>query len=963
MAAARPRAKRKKKAKAGENGKGDEKKVIQTIANTPEEEFEPTYEVIPGKMKVIGELRKAAEGAENVYLATDPDREGEAISAHLLEALAKKKSDRGKFYRVMFNEITQKAIRAAFEKPGAIDEHLVDAQQARRVLDRLVGYKVSPVLWDKVRRGLSAGRVQTVALRLIVEREREIRAFIPKEYWTIHALLEAGEPPAFEAKLIKHKGEDIEVPNEAEARRILAEIERANWLVASVTQKEKRRYAPPPFTTSKLQQAGYNRLRYTAKRTMMLAQRLYEGVELGDEGSVALITYMRTDSVRVSNDALGQVREHIGSSYGEKYLPEKPNFFKSKKDAQEAHEAIRPTDVARTPESVRPFLPDDMFRLYQMIWQRFVASQMVPAVFDQTTVDISANDYIFRASGSVVKFDGYLAVYQVVKEEEEKEDAGDTDSRTLPRLSEGEKLRLETIRPDQHFTEPPPRYTEATLVKELEEKGIGRPSTYATIISTIVEREYVNKDQGRFTTTLLGEKVSDLLVKGFEDIFDVGFTARLEDELDEIEEGKLPWKDSVKEFWGPFRQGPGQGRQDARILQDRRSHRRKVREVRPGRAARAHQPPRILPRLQPLSRLRFHARSCRHRQRAHRRRSHRHAVLRQLRQGNDHQARPLRHVPRLHRLSRLQDDAAPGDRHEEAEGAGCSHSAKNAPRAKANCCAARAASAISSAARNIPSASTRGPITLGIKCPKCNEGEFVRRGTSKGRGKGRIFYGCSRYPDCDFTTPHEPIAEPCPKCGAPFIVEKRTKLGNFRACIRENCDWEGEVPAARGAARRSSAARRGTTAASAPPRTDRRSLLNLRIRRRREHHVRGVRDDVFEVKSRIARQSLPLLRRIEKRAPFLIPFGQAVETNHISEVRQPSPDKRVAVEHLWDARFVEDVDFAAAHLLDFSPVIQVARALIDAQFKYARAARHARRRQRNPGHFLERLHQRAFHRA
>ena len=302
----KPRAKRKtKKGKAGAEAKSEPKKLIKTIAATPEEEFEPTYEVIPGKMKVIGELRKAAESAENVYLATDPDREGEAISAHLLEALAKKKSDRGKFYRVMFNEITQKAIRAAFEKPGAIDEHLVDAQQARRVLDRLVGYKVSPVLWDKVRRGLSAGRVQTVALRLIVEREREIRAFIPKEYWTIHALLEAGGPPAFEAKLAKHKGEDIEIPNEAEAQRILADLERAKWQVASVAQKEKRRFAPPPFTTSKLQQAGYNRLRYTAKRTMMLAQRLYEGVELGEEGSVALITYMRTDSVRVSNDALG----------------------------------------------------------------------------------------------------------------------------------------------------------------------------------------------------------------------------------------------------------------------------------------------------------------------------------------------------------------------------------------------------------------------------------------------------------------------------------------------------------------------------------------------------------------------------------------------------------------------------------------------------------------------------------
>ncbi len=515
-----------------------------------------------------------------MYLAGDPDREGEAICAHLREILSKprkyekvmaaaveehsangdgdKSAESGKaekketkaeaetrftppkIYRVMFNEITQKAIKAAFENPTQLNENLVDAQQARRVLDRLVGYKVSPLLWDKVRRGLSAGRVQTVALRVIVEREREIRAFVPKEYWTIHALLAAGEPPTFEAKLTKFKGEDIEVPNEAEAKRMVAAVERATWQIASVAQKEKRRHPPPPFTTSKLQQAAYNRLRYTAKRTMMLAQRLYEGVDLGDEGSVALITYMRTDSVRVSNDAVAQVREHIGSALRRELPAREAQLLKSKKDAQDAHEAVRPTDVTRTPESVKRYLEDDMFKLYQMIWQRFVASQMVPAVFDQTTIDVEANGYTFRATGSVIKFDGYLAAYQVVKEEEEKEDEGDTDSRTLPRVSEGEELSLEKIRPDQHFTEPPPRYTEATLVKELEEKGIGRPSTYAAIISTIVEREYVNKEQGRFTPTLLGEKVSDLLVKSFEDIFDVGFTARMEDELDEIEEGKLP---------------------------------------------------------------------------------------------------------------------------------------------------------------------------------------------------------------------------------------------------------------------------------------------------------------------------------------------------------------------------------------------------------------------------------------
>jgi DNA topoisomerase-1 len=787
------KSKSKQKEKAESNGKGAGKKVIKTIASTPEEEFEPTYEVIPGKVKVIGELKKAAEAADNVYLATDPDREGEAISAHLLEALAKKKSDRSKFYRVMFNEITQKAVRAAFEKPGTIDEHLVDAQQARRVLDRLVGYKVSPVLWDKVRRGLSAGRVQTVAVRLIVEREREIRAFIPKEYWTIHALLEAGEPPAFEAKLIKHKGEDIEVGDEAAAKRILAELERANWQVANVTQKEKRRFAPPPFTTSKLQQAGYNRLRYSAKRTMMLAQRLYEGVELGEEGSVALITYMRTDSVRVSNDALGQVREHIGSTYGGKYLPEKPNFFKSKKDAQEAHEAIRPTDVARTPESVRQYLPDDMFRLYQMIWQRFVGSQMVPAVFDQTTVDISAGDYTFRASGSVVKFDGYLTVYQVVKEEEEKEDQEDTDSRTLPQLREGERLRLETIRPDQHFTEPPPRYTEATLVKELEEKGIGRPSTYATIISTIVDREYVKKDQGRFTPTLLGEKVSDLLVKGFDDIFEVGFTARLEDELDEIEEGKLPWKESVKEFWGRFVQDLKKAGKTLESYKIGVPTGIKCEKCGQGEL------------LERISRHGFFLGCNRY--------------------------------PDCDFTKDLADTASDAADEETTATQYCDNCGKEMiikrgrfgtflactgypdckttrrlvtgttkPKAPdvpiGEKCPTCGGELLRRAGRygdfigcdKYPKCKYTRPITLGIKCPKCNEGEFVRRGTSKGRGRGRVFYGCSRYPDCDFTTPHEPIAEPCPKCGAPFVVEKRTKQGHFRACIRENCDWEAEAP-------------------------------------------------------------------------------------------------------------------------------------------------------------------------
>jgi DNA topoisomerase I len=817
-----------KKKKRKRTGKASQKKTAKPVVITKENIFEPTYEVIPGKLKVISDLQKAATKADAVYLAGDPDREGEAICAHLKEILSKPRkyakvvaeaeeaaegangtngngdkassgkaakkaevevrSTAPKIYRVMFNEITQKAIKAAFEHPTQVNENLVDAQQARRVLDRIVGYKVSPLLWDKVRRGLSAGRVQTVALRLIVEREQEIRAFVPKEYWTMHALLAAGQPPSFEAKLLKHKGEDLEIPNEAEAQRILAELERAIWHVSNVTQKEKRRYAPPPFTTSKLQQAGYNRLRFTAKRTMTLAQRLYEGVELGSEGSVALITYMRTDSVRVSSDAIAQVRDHIGASYGEKYLPEKPNFFKSKKDAQEAHEAIRPTDVTRTPESVRPYLDEWMFKLYQMIWQRFVASQMVPAIFDQTTVDVLANDYLFRASGSVQKFDGYLAAYQAVKEEEEKEDEGDAETRALPRVSEGEELRLETIRPEQHFTEPPPRYTEATLVKELEEKGIGRPSTYAAIISTIVEREYVNKDQGRFTPTLLGERVSGLLVKSFEDIFDVGFTARMEEELDEIEEGKLLWRTSVKEFWDRFEEDLEKAADDMASYKAGIPTGEKCEKCGQGEL------------LERISRHGFFLGCSRYPECDYTRDLSEHvsddsdALITTpycdncgkemvIKRGRFGTFLACTGYPDCKTTRRLVTGTKKARQPDVPIGEPCPTCGSQLLRRQG-----RFGDFIG--CEKYPKCKYTRPITLGIKCPKCGEGEFVKRGSSKGRGRGRIFYGCSRYPDCDFTTPHEPIAELCPKCGAPFIVEKKTKHGTLRSCLKEGCDWE-----------------------------------------------------------------------------------------------------------------------------------------------------------------------------
>jgi DNA topoisomerase-1 len=826
--------KKKKKSKAKKGSKKAKTKEIpagKLISIDDDKIFEPTLQIIAGKGKVINDLRKSAITADAVYLAGDPDREGEAISAHLAMVLSKpskfteqepsvsrfkkkvalpeepvKKDDEPKkevvaidpkkIFRVTFNEITPKAIRAAFDKPRQVDTNLVDAQQARRVLDRIVGYKVSPLLWNKVRRGLSAGRVQTVALRLIVEREQLIRAFIPQEYWTIHAMLDAGKPPLFEAKLFKHNGEDIAVSNQESADKIVAAVSKAKWQVASVAQKEKKRNPPPPFTTSKLQQAAYNRLRYTAKRTMSIAQKLYEGVELGDEGSVALITYMRTDSVNVSNDALIQVRELIPERFGSNYLPEKPNYYKSKKDAQEAHEAVRPTDAMRTPEDVRKYLDEDLFKLYQLIWQRFVASQMLPAIFDQTTIDISAGDYTFRATGTVQKFDGYLRVYQMPasiadREDDEKDDEG--EGKALPQVAEGQVLRLDRIRPDQHFTEPPPRFNDATLVKELEEDGIGRPSTYASIISTLVEREYVTKDQGRFSPTMLGERVSVLLVKSFEDIFDVTFTARLEEELDEIEEGKLPWREAVKEFWEKFVIDLDKADDEMLSYKAGIPTGKKCEKCGQGEL------------LERISRHGFFLGCSRYPE-----------------------------CDFIQDLTPVPEDTGGEPKIEYCDNCGKEMAIKRGmfgtflackgyPDCKttrrlvqgtriahqpdeplAELCTLCGNNLVKKHGRfgefigcsGYPKCKYTRPITMGIKCPKCNEGEFVRRGSAGkgGRGRPRIFYGCSRYPDCDFTSPHMPIAEPCPKCGAPFIVEKRTKIGTVHSCLKEGCDWEKLVP-------------------------------------------------------------------------------------------------------------------------------------------------------------------------
>jgi len=529
--------------------------------------FEPTLIVTPDKEKVVRHLRKLAEKADAVYLAPDPDREGEAIAAHLAIQLLPVMRDKSKIRRVTFNEITQKAVRAAFEHARDVDENLVDAQQTRRVLDRIVGYQISPLLWDKVRRGLSAGRVQTVAVRLIVEREKQIQEFKPVEYWTIDAAVApVPDGPEFVARFIGINGTRAEVPtvsapslpDQKSADAVLAALGKAKWSVRSVERKERRRTPAPPFTTSKLQQDASRQLGFSVKRTMGVAQRLYEGVDLGAEGSVGLITYMRTDSTRVAPEAITAVRDYVGGKLGKQYLPAEANVYRSKKDAQDAHEAIRPTNPELHPDEIRQYVSDEQYRMYKLIWQRFVASQMVPAVYDQTTVNIEAKadrSYDFRTTGSVLKFDGFLKVYQETTETADEDD--DALKNALPPLSDGDPLRLKRTIPEQHSTEPPPRYNEASLVKELEERGIGRPSTYSSIITTIQDREYVTKMPptgrgGRFYPTEIGTVVTNLLVANFPYIFDTQYTAKLEEELDEIEEGKEKWTDLLKGFYGHF---------------------------------------------------------------------------------------------------------------------------------------------------------------------------------------------------------------------------------------------------------------------------------------------------------------------------------------------------------------------------------------------------------------------------
>jgi len=752
-------------------------------------DFKPVYEVIEGKKKLMQELKQAAKGVDNVYLAADPDREGEAICFHLQEELEGNKKNGPKFYRVMFNEITKNAIQKAFEVPLQVNLHLVDAQQARRILDRLVGYKISPLLWDKVRRGLSAGRVQTVALRLIVDREREIRAFQKREYWTIDVNLGAKKPPQLTAHLAKKNDENAEIPDQASADAIVKALEGVDYIVRSVANREKRRHPVPPFITSTLQQEAARKLRFSVKRTMMLAQKLYEGVELGkDEGPVGLISYMRTDSTRVSNDALDEVRGMITERYGVDYRPEKANFYKGKKDAQDAHEAVRPTSALRTPESVAPFIAEDELKLYRLIWMRFVASQMTSAVFDQTTIEVDAKGkdgaaYLFRATGSVPKFDGFLKVYEEGKDQKDEDD--DELKSKLPVVTQGETLKFKSIEPEQHFTEPPPRFTEATLVKELEADGVGRPSTYASILSTIQDREYVRKDGGKFFPTELGMVVTDLLLESFDDLFDTTYTARMEAELDEIEEGKLDWRSAMSDFYVRFEKDlehAAEHMTDIKRMEkptdlicDKCGKPMVIKWGKHGSFIACTGYPECtntreltvdLPDVDSADLTEQDAAvycdNC-----------GRPMVLKKGRFG---QFLACSGYPDCKTTKQLGEAQKPKDvpLDEDCPQCGGKMVKKYGRFGEFVACG------------NYPKCKFVKQKTIGVKCPNCSEGEVVERRSKR----GKTFYGCNRYPDCDFVGWGKPIAEKCPDCGGSYLIEKYLKAGAFAQCPNAECKFK-----------------------------------------------------------------------------------------------------------------------------------------------------------------------------
>jgi DNA topoisomerase I len=703
--------------------------------------FEPKYVTIRGKGKIIQDLRKDAENVVEILLATDPDREGEAIAYHVAEQLGFEASKKAKarFKRVLFHEITRDAVKRALEHPGDIDMRKVEAQQARRILDRLVGYQASPLLWKPIRPGLSAGRVQTVALRLIVEREAEIRAFTAEEYWSITALLERSGKQ-FEAKLHHIDGKAFRIENEDAAKAVLTAIDDVPFVITEIKRRERVKNPPAPFTTSTLQQEGAKRLGFSAQRTMRIAQQLYEGVDVGPEGSVGLITYMRTDSTRIAQSAAEQAQEWITDQFGRKYLPESMRLWggKQQKGAQEAHEAIRPTDVERRPDDLKQYLDRDQLRLYELIWMRFVAGQMASAIYDTTTVDFDlegSNDhrYLFRSTGSIVKFDGFTRLYQEAREEGDHRTLDDLVP--LPPLEEKMECELQGILPQQHFTQPPPRFTEASLVKELERLGIGRPSTYAAIISTLVDRKYVELEQKKFAPTILGETVAKVLVKVFPDIFNVSFTSGMETELDKIEEGELDWRHVLNDFYEPFQKQLKRGEKSGDEL---------VRET-----------------------VSSETKDC-----------------------------PTCGKPMLVRWNRfgrfLGCSGYPEcrttetlDKRERAEPIPLGIKCPSCGEGELVEREGRFGAFI--ACSTYPTCKYTQPKTIpGIKCPKCGEGEIGEKRTRK----GKPFWGCTRYPDCDWSIWDRPVAGPCPNCKSQLLVEKKTKArGEFIKCPECNNEY------------------------------------------------------------------------------------------------------------------------------------------------------------------------------
>ena len=705
--------------------------------------FAPKYVTIDGKTKTIQDLKRAAAAVQDIYLGPDPDREGEAIAWHIAEVL---NGGRHTFHRVLFYELTPKAIKEALAKPVPLHRPRYEAQQARRILDRLVGYQISPLLWEKVKRGLSAGRVQSVALRLICEREKDILAFVSQEYWSLTAHLQAGQPPPFQAKLIKCKGKKLELSTGPQTQQVVDALSGAAYTVAQVDQKERQKKPLPPFITSTMQQEASRKLRFGAQRTMRLAQKLYEGIDLGAEGPVGLITYMRTDSTRVAGVAIAAVRDYIQQAFGPDYLPAKPNAYKSRKTAQEAHEAIRPTDVSRTPEDVKAFLAPDELKLYELIWKRFVASQMQPARLLVTTADINARDYTFRATGTVVKFPGFTVLY-----EETPDAVADDGDAKLPPLQVGEILTLLKLDPKQHFTQPPPRYTEATLIKELEKLGIGRPSTYATILSVILDRLYVIKVKAGFKPTELGMMINDLLVASFPRIMDVGFTANLEERLDTIAAGEVTWQDVLQDFYGPF----AQELETAKGLM-------------PSMKGKGLATGLTCPECGGALVIKW---------------------------GKNGEFLGCANYPDCRYTSNFgrndQGEIIPEAR-TETPPADLPEITETCPKCGQTLVAKQGRFGTFLSCPGYPkcrytkSLQEEEKPDTGVPCPEPGCGGTIRPRRSR-RG---VFYGCSNYPQCKFTLNYPPVAKACPRCHYPLLILKETKKqGKFLACPQKSCDY------------------------------------------------------------------------------------------------------------------------------------------------------------------------------